>query len=400
MSVPLSLWLSEAEPSLPHWEEAQSESVDVLVIGAGLAGLATARALAAAGRQVRVLDRDRPGNGASGRNAGFVLVTHVTSYPAMRRGIGADLARVLLRLAERNHAVLRERFGVAAELRAEGSLMLGVVGDASEAAVLAEAHALLREDGVKTEFVPVPEGLSGYDLALRVEKDGEVHPARLVAALATGVDGRLGRVESIDRDGHTVLLASGARIEYRTLVLATNAWTSSLVPELDVSPQRAQMLATAPLPSFLSQPCYAGFGYEYFRQRSDGRVLLGGRRALFRSSEATADPLPTDEVQRALEAYLRAHMPSARDVAIERRWAGTMGFSADGLPLLGTLAPDLHTIVGFTGHGLGTALACAELLTRALTGCATDADRDLLVALAPGRRPATFEAEMTPRAPQ
>ncbi len=364
--------------------------MDVLVIGAGLAGLATARALSHLGRRARVLDRGIPGHGASGRNAGFVLRTHVTSYPAMRRGIGAERARALLELAQRNHAIIASELGERAMHRATGSLMLGIAGDAEERAVLREAHGLLAEDGVRAHFTDVPPGLAGFDLALRIEDDAEVHPAALVSALAEQVDGAHGDVARLE--GNVAHLATGERITFDAVVLATNAWTSALAPQLHVSPQRAQMLSTAPVPPFLSAPCYAGFGYEYFRQRADGRVLLGGRRAQFKASEATADGGPTDAVQAALDEYLRAHLPGAAGAAVEHRWAGTMGFSEDGLPLLGELSPGVHVIAGFTGHGLGTALACAEVLGRSLTGAATERDRTLLSALAPTRAPATFGA--------
>lgn len=386
MSAPLSLWLKEA--ALPRWSPAVSERVDVLVVGGGLAGLATARACVAGGRSALVLDRGAPGHGASGRNAGFVLATHVTSYPAMRRGIGAERARVLLALAQRNHAIIRAHFGKASRYRATGSLMLGMEGDEAERAVLTEARAMLSEDGVRADWIDVPAGLRGFEAALRIEGDGEVHPAELIAALAFDVPGATGEVLAIEDD--VAILTTGERISFETIVLATNAWTSALAPQLKVSPQRAQMLSTAPVPMFLSAPCYAGFGYEYFRQREDGRVLLGGRRAQFRATEGTTDARPTEAVQDALDAYLRQHLPGAARASIEHRWAGTMGFSEDGLPLLGALSPRVHVIGGFTGHGLGTALACAEVLGRSLTGAATAEDRALLSALAPTRAPATF----------
>jgi glycine/D-amino acid oxidase-like deaminating enzyme len=58
------------------------------------------------------------------------------------------------------------------------------------------------------------------------------------------------------------------------------------------------------------------------------------------------------------------YFPEAVNARITHRWSGTMGFSADGLPLVGSLPdmPDVYFAVGFTGHGLGYGLATAERL--------------------------------------
>jgi glycine/D-amino acid oxidase-like deaminating enzyme len=120
---------------------------------------------------------------------------------------------------------------------------------------------------------------------------------------------------------------------------------------------------------------------------------LGGLRAKFRASEATASPEPTPEVQAALDAYLAEHIPFARGAEVEHRWAGTMGFSADGLPLVGELRPRVHLLAGFTGHGLGTALALAGVLSRALTSDTGAHDRLLLAALSPRRTPLRVEGD-------
>ena len=75
----------------------------------------------------------------------------------------------------------------------------------------------------------------------------------------------------------------------------------------------------------------------YYRMTFDNRLLIGGGRKLFREQENdTTDDRVTDPVQRYLEAYLRQHFPEV-DAPVERRWAGIMGFSVDGLPLVGTL---------------------------------------------------------------
>lgn len=378
------IWWRDAD--LPRWgalREPRRE--DVVVVGAGLAGLGLAQALRARGVDPLVVDAEGPAAGASGRNAGFVLRTHVTEYPALRARLGPALAAALLEAAGQNAASVARVAG-AGDHRPTGSLMLASGDDETRA--LAEAARALDAGGVRTRECAVPPALVGFDAALRIEDDAEVHPARVVAALASGVRGARLRVTSVDGG---VVRGEGLAIEAGGVVLATNAWTGALAPSLAgvITPQRAQMLATEPLAPVLDVPCYAGRGFDYFRQRGDGRVLLGGRRHLFRDAEQTDEDATTPEVQRALDAYLAEHLPFARGARVEARWSGTMAFSADGLPLAGRLpgAQRIWVLGAWTGHGLGLALAVAERLARAMTSPGLVPD-----ALMPALDPARFSA--------
>src|SRR5690606_34009836 len=107
----------------------------------------------------------------------------------------------------------------------------------------------------------------------------------------------------------------------------------------------------------------------------DGRLLIGGGRKQNKPLEHdTTDDRVTDPVQRVLDAYLRAKFPDVEE-PVERRWAGIMGFTPDGLPLVGTLPgkPNVGFAVGFNGHGLALGAGVAEravdmLLNRADPG--------------------------------
>ncbi len=381
--------MDEAAGELPRWARVEgSRREKIVIVGAGLAGLGLAQSLRARGADPLVVDAVEPGNGASGRSAGFVLRTHVSAYPAFRRAIGPGLAVALLSLAAENHARIA-RLGASAEHRGAGSVMLATAGD--EARALSEALALLVQDGVRAHVGDVPRGLAGFDFAVALPDDGEVHPGRLMASLANGVRGGVLEARSIDPSGRRIVGSTGT-IEAGTVVVATNARLGELLPALagTVTAHRAQMLATAPAPHTLDQPCYAGGGYDYFRQRSDGRVLLGGRRHLFVDAEQTTSTEITGQVQGSLEAYLGAHLPFARGAAIEARWAGTMGFTPDRLPLAGAMAAGVWVLGGFTGHGLGLALALADRLAAALVSesppSAVDADA-VLARLRPDRFP-------------
>lgn len=379
-----SHWQRDAADLLPRWPtlaEAPRAQVEVLIVGAGLAGCSAARELISQGRSVLIVDAQGPGAGASGRNAGFVMLGNAIEYPEIVASRGRELARLLLALGRRNHRDIAEGFGERCEHRACGSLMLAERDDPRSVTTLEQAAALLAEDGVALGLADPPAGLAGFARALVIHEDGVVHPGKLLAALAEGLEGRRARVLAID-DRAGVATLEGGEVAFERALICANAFSRALVPELDawLTPQRAQVLLTEPIGPLLDRPCYAGWGYDYFRQLDDGALLLGGRRHLFFASEQTGEAEPSDAVQHALDEYRATHMPSSRDAAVRMRWAGIMGFSRDGLPLLGPLPgrARVHVLAGFTGHGLGMAVACGKLVARRMTERLRDDDRALV----------------------
>jgi gamma-glutamylputrescine oxidase len=159
-----------------------------------------------------------------------------------------------------------------------------------------------------------------------------------------------------------VRLDDGA-LEASAVVLATNAWTAELLPAVLITPVRAQMLATAPAAPCIARPVYAEWGHRYWRQRDDGSVLVGGFRNRALAEEVGYDVTPTATVQSHLDDQVGELLGAA---PVTHRWAGTMGFSEDGLPLVG--APPgfgrIYVCAGYTGHGMGFALRAAAALAR------------------------------------
>ena len=355
---------------------------DVAIVGAGVIGAATAYALShlAPGLRVVVVDAGRVASGASGRNAGFLLLGTHADYASAADAYGRDTAR-------RVWAFTAEALAEALALAGSGAVRAGsalAAGSPGEAVRLERSHAMLAEEGIKSLWHSgSPAGTSGFAGTLVVHDGGTVDPVRFVRRLvaASGADVREDtRVERVEPAGSGVrlVLDGGGAVEAERVLVATNARAGELVPSLVgvVRPVRAQMLATVPVAACLPVPVYSHDGYYYVRQAPDGRVLVGGARHLHEAAEVGHGDETTSALQADLEAYLAAHIPAAAGVPVERRWAGTMGFSPDGLPILADVpgVPGAVVAAGFTGHGMGYGMRFGRLAARRLLGVADDAE--------------------------
>jgi len=331
------------------------EKADVLVIGGGIAGTSLLWHLARRRIDAVLVERHHIAWGASGRNAGFLLAGVASSYAEAVRTYGREKARDVWELTNENHdrmieAVRGHSFGY----RRLGSAILPDSDE--ERALLIESEQLLQDDG----FSALWDGTR-----LVNTHDGEVDPVALVAAFARqakpGAIREGMEVTGLVPSRHGVTVTAGeVACEAGVVILATNGYTSQLVPSVKIEPMRAQMLATAPETKAITDlPVYSHFGYHYWRQLSTGEVLVGGWRDTSLDTEQTTDEEPTAQIQEHLEQ-------AARDLGVNNevthRWAGTMGFTESGLPLAGPVEgmPNVYICAGFTGHGMGFAFMTAK----------------------------------------
>lgn len=333
------------------------ERADVLIVGGGITGLALLRCLPGA----VLVERDRVGGGASGRNAGFLVAGVAGCYVEATRRYGRERARSLWAFTAETHDLLAEALaGRAAGYRRCGSVV--EAAGPEEARDLEESAVLLREDGFEASW-------DGRRLCS--PRDGELDP--LEALLVLTSDARPGairegvRVEAIEAStGGVRVHASGAECQAGAVVLATNADTGLLAPQVPIRPVRAQMAATAPDRRRVAEhPTGSDRGFRYWRQLPDGRVLVGGYRDRALEEEIGREPVTTPTIQGHLDAHLRGLGVAA---PVTNRWAGIMGFTPDELPVVGAVPgwPNVHVCGGYSGHGLSFAFHCARRLARGL----------------------------------
>jgi glycine/D-amino acid oxidase-like deaminating enzyme len=355
-----SYWLEDEAPVLPS--RPLSRPAEVVVIGGGVTGCSCALTLAEHGVAVRLHEAREIAGGASGRNGGFALRGAATPYDVAHDRLGHEHARLLMALTERSVDRLEALAGDA--FRRVGSLRLAV--DDAERDALRREHDALREDGFAVEWADdLPAPLDGlYEAALVHPPDGVLHPARWVRRLAAraaeaGAELRVG--EPIDID------AAGAG----DVVVATDGFTAAVLPELAavVRPTRGQVLITEPLAELrYLRPHYARDGYDYWHQRPDGRLVIGGSRDAAFDDEDTAVEETTAAVQERIEA-LAGHLAGG-PVRVSQRWAGIWGTTPDSTPLVGPVPGRDGAWVagGYSGHGNVLGLACGDLVARAILG--------------------------------
>jgi glycine/D-amino acid oxidase-like deaminating enzyme len=299
--------------------------------------------------------------GASGRNAGFLLAGVADCYAEAVRIFGRSKAREVWQVTDENHDRMIEAVaGVDVGYRRLGSATFAS-GD-EERARLEESAQMLRDDGFAAHW----DGSR-----LLNPRDGEVDPAAVVGTLAGRLRGGAIRegveVTAIEPAGEEVTVRAGeSACRAGVVVLATNGYTSLLLPQVKIQPTRAQMLASAPLSREVCDvPTYSHFGYRYWRQLPSGEVLIGGWRDTSMDSEVGYDDQPTDQIQEHLDRKLEEMSPGAE---VTNRWAGIMGFTETGLPLVGPVdgMKNVYTCAGFNGHGMGFAFISAMNLVEML----------------------------------
>ena len=312
-------------------------SADVLVVGDGIIGLATALAIARAGGSCRILGRTVPG-AASSASAGLLAPSIGDAEPEFRSFMTASRERYPAWVHW-----LAQRTGIEVTLDRSGIIELA--GDATTP----------RHAGVAPLDAPALQALepalSSQSAALLYPDDGYVDNVRLLAALREAarcewsIDVVEGRVAAIEPgiDVCTATMEDGRKQHGASIVLAAGAWIALLVGTprpVPVEPVRGQMLQLRGSP--LSHAVAAGDAYLVPRDES---TLVGStlERVGF---DCTTTAAALGRLHRAAIAAV----PSLRNAAVQSTWAGLRPMTPDGRPIIGK-DPDLASVHYACGHG-------------------------------------------------
>lgn len=362
-----------------------SVRAEVCVIGGGYTGVSAALHLAGRGYQVVLLEAERLGWGASGRNGGQVGIGQRREQRELERMTDPSTATALWELGLEAPRLVRS---LIEQHRIRCDLKNGVLHVAAKAAHVAELRAnvaYLREryHYEATEFLDrdaVRERI-GSDRYYAGELNTEaahLHPLNYLLGLAdageqagaTIYEGS--RVSAIADNGATTVFTDQGRVEAQYLVIACNGYLQRLVPSIasQIMPINNFILATEPLTPAQARALIRDdtavadtlFVINYWKLSGDNRLLFGG-------GENYRRRFPRD-LKRFVRKYLLRVYPQLDNTRIDYAWGGTLAITMNRLPSFGRISPTVFYAHGYSGHGVPTATLAGKLMAEAIAGTA------------------------------
>ena len=358
-----------------------AQPADVCVVGAGFTGISTALHLAERGYNVHVVEANRVGWGASGRNGGQ-LIGGIAGERHIAKHHGRDREELFSELRWEGHKIIRDRvskYGIDCDLK-HGYVDVAIkprhLRDfEAEYETLAgsgfphEVRLLSREE---TREVT---GTDSYIGALLNMGNGHLHPLNLCigeanAAVSLGATiYEQSPVTEIRRGNKAVVVTQHGKVTADAVVLAGNAY-HHIEPKLRglMFPVNSFIVATEPLPDDVVNVinprdlaiCDPNFVLEYYRLSADKRLLFGARLNYFGD-----DP---DVIMTRHRRKILKHYPQLADVRFDFAWGGTIGVPINRVPLLGRIAPNIFYSQGYSGHGVNVTHLAGQIMADAVAG--------------------------------
>ena len=358
---------------------------DVVVVGGGFAGLSAALELAQQGLSVVLLEADRVGSGASGRNGGQAIVGFASGQGPFEQQLGAadaqrawDMSLQAVDLIEQRMAAhgmdcdWRRGYTYVADSPKKARALREECDDHNRRGV----PSAWAEGADVARFIDSPR----YVAAFHEQRSGHLHPLKYAlglarAAEAAGVRIFVGSpVTGLRRGATLVAVTAQGQVTARFGVLAGNCMLPEYGPLVapDIAPRimpvGTYIVGTAPLDPALcarlipdhAAVCDNNFVLDYFRFSADHRMLFGGR-----VSYTTMTP---PNLKAVMAQRMGAVFPALKDVPVEFVWGGFVDISMNRAPDFGRLGDNLYYLQGFSGHGVALTGLAGQLVAEAVAG--------------------------------
>ncbi|MGH2754628.1 MAG: FAD-dependent oxidoreductase [Actinomycetota bacterium] len=371
---PSSLWLETSPP--PAFEQLPGDlEVDVVVIGAGIAGLTTAYLLKAAGKKVAVLEARRVCGGVTGHTTAKVTSQHGLIYADLVKRVGEEGASIY---ARSNEAALRfivdlvERSGIGCDLEPQQAYTY--TEDPQELDPIKEEVQIAESLGLPATYVTETD--LPYDVVGAVRFDGQAqfHPVKYLTHLARSIPGDGShifedtRVTDLEEGDVAAVGTEHGRVRAGAVVVATN------MPIFDrglffakVHPQRSYVVTARWDGADELSGMYISVGgstrsIRVVKSTGDRLLMIGG------AGHKTGQDLDTPARYRELEEFARERFGVTEFV---HRWSTQDCTSVDKVPYIGRLrrsSDNVHVATGFGKWGMTNGTLSGMIISNAILG--------------------------------
>lgn len=387
-----SLYAATADPALAFPALDRAVKAHVAIVGGGYTGLSAALHLAEAGIDVVLLEAERVGWGASGRNGGQLHSGQRRDQDWLEAHLGPEDASHLWHLAEEAKALVKNlvaRHGIDCDWRP------GLIETVHKRRLVRHEIAYVEKlrhgygyeavEWLDRDAVAAATGTDVYFGGRRDTGAGHLDPLRFAQGLARAAAGagarifertRATRISGKGAGGFDVATANGT-VRAEIVILAGDGYLDGLDAETEarVMPIDNYILATAPIGAGRPGGLIPGgeavsdtrFVVYYFRPAADGRLIFGGGETYSRRA-------PADTA-----AFVRRHLkkiyPQLGDVAVDYAWGGAVAITLKRLPFIRRLRPGVYVASGYSGQGVALAPFAGKVIADAIGGDPARLDR-------------------------
>jgi len=377
-----SYYAATANSHASYPELRGGQSVDVAIVGGGFTGVASALTLAERGYRVALLEANRIGWGASGRNGGQVICG-ISGDEKIVRYHGERVADLVWNLRWRGHEIIFDRidrYGIDCDLK------LGYVDAAVKPRhmrTLEADHRRLQQRGFPYEYrlldaagMRETVGSDAYCGGLVNMRNGHLHPLNLClgearAAADLGVQiFEHSPVTEIRHGAKPRLITDQGHVDANAVILGGHVFHRLEQNRLSGTtfPAGSFIMATEPLSESTRREinpldlavCDMNNILDYHRLSADGRLLFGGRCNY--SGRVPAS------IQKTLRARMGLVYPRLRDVRVDYEWGGSIGIAILRIPLVGRIDDNIYYVQGYSGHGVNATHVMGEVVADAIGG--------------------------------